>query len=136
RFTRATVGARMKVTVIGAGYVGCVSAACLAKLGHHVRLVDTDATKVSSVAAGRSPVLEPGLAELIGAMVAAGRLRTSLPADDTLTSAELAVVCVSTPSLKAGGVDTRPMQRVFAALAKAAVPRAEPLVVVVRSTIS
>ena len=125
------------VTVIGAGYVGCVSAACLAKLGHAVTVVDTDAFKVEELKHGRSPVLEPGLSELVEEQVLkTKRLRAMLAGEADLEHAGIAIVCVSTPSLRAGGVDTRPMQRVFASLAQSAAKRTSSLIVVVRSTIS
>jgi GDP-mannose 6-dehydrogenase len=126
----------MKVTVIGAGYVGCVSAACLARLGHDVTVVDTDRFKIDELQAGRSPVLEPGLAELLDRMVAEKRLHACRPSDETLVSADVVVVCVSTPSLKAGGVDTRPLQRVLASIGQAVSGRTAPLTVVVRSTVA
>lgn len=124
----------MRVVIIGAGYVGCVSGACMAKLGHEVTVVDIDTFKVGELQAGRSPVLEPGLDELVKDMAAAGRLKATLPNDAVFQQAEVAVVCVSTPSLKAGGVDTRPMQRAINALAKSMA--GQPLTVVVRSTIA
>jgi GDP-mannose 6-dehydrogenase len=126
----------MDVTVIGAGYVGCVTAACLAKLGHDVTVVDTDAFKVEALKAGRSPVLEPHLQDLVASMVEKKRLRAALPHEVRFEKTKVAIVCVSTPSLRAGGVDTRPMQRVFQSLSAASASRRDPLVVVVRSTIS
>ncbi|MFO0680465.1 MAG: nucleotide sugar dehydrogenase [Sandaracinus sp.] len=126
----------MNIAIVGAGYVGCVSAACLARLGHRVTLVDTDAFKVSEIRAGRSPILEPGLEELVHAMVGEGRLTATHDLDAVAIEAEVAVVCVSTPSLKSGGVDTRPLQRVLASLGRAVEPRPAPLVVVVRSTVA
>jgi len=125
----------MRVAVIGAGYVGCVTAACLARLGHDVWVVDTDAFKIGELAAGRSPVLEPGLDDLVAGMVAGGRLH-AVPAGTLIDGAEIFIVCVSTPSLKSGGVDSRPVQRVLAGLARGAGARTAPLVVVVRSTIA
>ncbi len=126
----------MKVTVIGAGYVGCVSAACLAKLGHEVTVVDTDRFKIDELRAGRSPVLEPGLAELLDRMRVENRLHACRPSEETLVAADVVVVCVSTPSLKAGGVDTRPLQRVLASIGQAVNGRTAPLTVVVRSTVA
>src|SRR2546421_11318533 len=64
----------MDVSVFGLGYVGCVTAACLAKAGHQVIGVDINADKVSVGAGAGSPVVEPGLEELVGDMVRAGRL--------------------------------------------------------------
>jgi GDP-mannose 6-dehydrogenase len=124
------------VTVIGAGYVGCVSAACLAKLGHDVTVVDTDPFKVKRIHQGRSAVVEPGLEGLVAAMVRTGKLKAALPQDADLSTTQIAIVCVSTPSLRAGGVDTRSMQRVFASLSASSLSRKDPLVVAVRSTIS
>jgi len=126
----------MNVLVIGGGYVGCVSAACLARLGHQVIVMDTDEHKVEQIQAGRSPVLEPGLDELLAEQVRAGRLSASAPTEQTIVDFDIAILCVSTPSLKAGGVDTRPLQRVFAFLGRAASDRRSPLVVVVRSTVA
>lgn len=126
----------MKVTIIGAGYVGCVTAACLAKRGHEVLVTDTSQAKVAELAAGSSPILEPGLSELVAAGVRAGSLRASLPSKEALLEPAVAIVCVSTPSLKAGGVDTRPLQRVFAELGKVLPERERPLVVIVRSTVA
>jgi GDP-mannose 6-dehydrogenase len=65
----------MRVHVFGLGYVGCVTSACLAQLGHDVTGVDTDPNKVALVNGGQSPLIEPGLEALIQAAVAAGRLR-------------------------------------------------------------
>lgn len=125
----------MRVAVIGAGYVGCVTAACLARLGHDVLVVDTDPFKIREIAAGRSPVLEPGLDDLVAEMTAAGRLRAEI-AGDLVGRADVFIVCVSTPSLKSGGVDSRPVQRVLTGLARSAAGSSAPLVVVVRSTIA
>jgi GDP-mannose 6-dehydrogenase len=126
----------MNVTVIGAGYVGCVSAACLAKLGHDVTVVDTDRFKVDELRAGKSPVLEPGLADLVELVVASKKLLASRSSDESLLAADVVIVCVSTPSLKAGGVDARPLQRVLASIGQAVSARQSPLVVIVRSTVA
>src|SRR5436190_23965787 len=84
----------MDVTILGMGYVGCVTAACLADRGHNVTGVDLDESKVSLLNAGKSPITEPGLSELIELVVTAGRL-------DALTNAhtlgDIALVCVGTP---------------------------------------
>ena len=64
----------MRVAVFGLGYVGCVSAACLARDGHSVIGIDVSTQKVAAVAGGRSPLIEPGLEDLVQRMVEAGRL--------------------------------------------------------------
>src|SRR5215475_5426326 len=95
----------MKVAVVGLGYVGTVTAACLAANGHQVCGVDVDAAKVGEICAGRSPVAEPGLDDLVGQVVAAGALRATTSCPDALDGAELSLVCVGTPSTARGGTD-------------------------------
>ena len=91
----------MKINVYGLGYVGSVSATCLASDGHHVLGIDVDPKKVESINAGISPVLEPGLPELMRESVDSGRLRATLdgPAD-----ADISIVCVGTPSNENGSL--------------------------------
>jgi UDP-glucose 6-dehydrogenase len=91
----------MKVAVVGLGYVGTVTAACLAANGHQVCGVDVDAAKAGEICAGRSPVAEPGLGDLVGQAVAAGALRATTSCPDALDGAELSLICVGTPSTTA-----------------------------------
>jgi UDPglucose 6-dehydrogenase len=88
----------MKISVIGCGYLGSVHAACLAELGHEVVGIDTDATKIELLAAGRPPFFEPGLAELLSATVATGRLTFSTDIADA-AGARVHFITVGTPQL-------------------------------------
>ena len=121
--------------MLGLGYVGCVTAACLAHAGHRVAGVDRDAFKVESVLAGRAPFFEPGLAELVRDAVAAGRLTATVSLADALSDADVALVCVGTPSEKNGNLGLEQLRRVSCEIAELVPGRAKPLVVAVRSTV-
>jgi len=125
----------MKVVIFGAGYVGCVSAACLAQLGHQVVAIDPNATKIEALNAGQSPVLETGLDELIAAGVRSERLRGTRQIGRELEDADIAMLCVPTPSGTGGGADLRPLTRVLEELVAGSQSREEPLPVAVRSTV-
>lgn len=124
------------VGVVGAGYVGCITAACLARRGRQVTAFDTDASKLALLRQGKSPVLEPGLDVLIEEQVRAGRLRSEEPSRETLALVDAAIVCVSTPSMPDGSVDVRPLRRALVSLAEASATRSTPLFIVIRSTIA
>ena len=102
----------MKLSVFGLGYVGCVSAACFAKEGHEVIGADPNATKVEIVNGGGSPIIEAGVGELIGEMVAAGRLRATTDAAEAIRDSEVSLVCVGTPSNANGSLDLTYVERV------------------------
>lgn len=123
------------ITVFGLGYVGCVSSACLAELGHQVCGVDRDVHKVDSVNRGEAPFHEPELPGLVARNVAAGRLRASTSAAEGLRDADLALLCVGTPSERNGNLDLEQLRRVVAEIAHLAAHRTRPLVVAVRSTV-
>jgi GDP-mannose 6-dehydrogenase len=124
-----------RITIFGLGYVGCVTAACLADLGHNVTGVDTDAHKVRSVNEGRAPFSEPGLAELVAANVSAGRLRAVADAAQGLDDSDLAMLCVGTPSEPNGSPSLEQLRRVTADIAKCAPRIRKPFIVAVRSTV-
>lgn len=92
----------MKIAILGLGYVGCVTGACLAQMGHIVTGVDVSATKVRLLNSGQSPVLEQGLDTLVGKMVAEGRLRATLNPAEALDGSDLSLVAVGTPSRRDG----------------------------------
>jgi GDP-mannose 6-dehydrogenase len=126
-----------QVAVLGLGYVGCVSAACLAALGHCVVGADRDEFKVKSVNEGRAPFHEPGLDELITEAFAAGRLRATMSVADALDRASLAFICVGTPSDKNSNIGLDQLRRVVADIRDglAGRPSERPLIVAVRSTV-
>lgn len=123
----------MIVAVFGLGYVGCVSAACLAKLGHTVYGVDPDAYKVDCLNRGQAPFHEPGLDELLADAIAQGRLKASTSAGSILMDCQVALLCVGTPSASDGSLDLTFLRRVCGEIAAA--PRPESLIVSIRSTV-
>ncbi len=93
----------MRVTMIGAGYVGLVSGACFADFGHTVTCVDKDAGKIERLEKGVMPIYEPGLAELVASNVKEGRLFFSLDAREAIKSADAVFIAVGTPSRRGDG---------------------------------
>jgi GDP-mannose 6-dehydrogenase len=125
----------MKIVIFGLGYVGCTAAACIGKSGHHVVGIDPSADKVAAIAAGRSPISEPGLAELLAETLAAGRLEASETIGNHLNDADVAIVCVGTPSGPDGAHNMSYIALVSRQIAEALRPdRATPLTVAYRST--
>jgi UDPglucose 6-dehydrogenase len=92
----------MRVTMIGAGYVGLVSGACFADFGHHVTCIDKDAQKVAALNRGEIPIFEPGLADLVEANVRQERLRFAVDTG-SINSAEAVFIAVGTPSRRGDG---------------------------------
>ena len=129
----------MKVAVVGLGYVGTVTAACLASRQHDVYGVDVDAAKVDEIRSGRSPVAEPGLDALVARVVAEGRLRATTSCAEALDRADVSLICVGTPSTARGGTDLTFLRRavddLVAALRTAAPPARRRHSVIIRSTV-
>lgn len=125
----------MKIAVFGLGYVGIVSAACLARDGHVVIGVDPQPTKVDLVNGGKPPIIEKGVGELVAEAVEAGRLRATTSPAEAVKSADLSLVCVGTPSRKNGSLETGAVQRVCEEIGAAIAAKGKPHTVVIRSTI-
>jgi len=125
----------MKLNVFGLGYVGCVSAACLAKQGHDVTGVDVNPKKVEILNRGKSPIVEVGLAEIIEDMVRAQRLRATTDISEGFKSSEASLVCVGTPSNTNGSLDLTFVERVCAQIGAALATIEKRHVVVIRSTV-
>jgi GDP-mannose 6-dehydrogenase len=124
-----------RVAVLGLGYVGCVTAACLAATGHTVCGVDRDEHKVSSVRRGEAPFYEPGLEQLVKENTALGRLTASTSTAEAMENAEIALVCVGTPSERNGNLGLDQLRRAIEDIAAACVGRTQPLIVAIRSTV-
>ncbi|HZH32732.1 MAG TPA: UDP-glucose/GDP-mannose dehydrogenase family protein [Pyrinomonadaceae bacterium] len=124
----------MKLSVFGLGYVGCVSAACFAREGHEVVGVDVHAAKVEIINDGRSPIVEAGVGELIGEMVAAGRLRATTDTAEAIRSSEVSLVCVGTPSNSNGSLDLKYVRRVCEEIGRELKAKDARHTVVIRST--
>ncbi len=123
------------LSVFGMGYVGCVSAACFAREGHTVVGVDVNPTKIGLINAGRSPIVEVGIDELVGTVVSAGRLRATDDARAAVLSTDLSLVCVGTPSNKNGSLDLRYVERVAEQIGAVLADKDADHVVVIRSTV-
>ena len=102
----------MKLSIIGTGYVGLVTGACFAEVGHEVTCVDNDEAKVKVLQAGGIPIYEPGLEEMVRQNTAAGRLRFTSSTADGVQNSEVVFIAVPTPPLPDGSVDLSFIERV------------------------
>ena len=125
----------MNVSVFGLGYVGSVSAAALAAEGHQVVGVDVSPDKVAQVNGGRSPIVEPGLGDLIAGTVSEGRLRATTDAAQAVRDSGVSLICVGTPSGRNGSLDLTQLTRVCEQIGAALSDKPAYHVVVVRSTV-
>ncbi len=124
----------MKVSIFGLGYVGCVSAACMAKGGHEVIGVDISDAKLDILREGRSPVIEADLDDIIKEGVANGRLRASKSAKEAIDATELSLICVGTPSRPNASLNLDYVARVCEQIGQALRDKTTDHVVCVRST--
>ncbi len=123
------------VAVFGLGYVGSVTAACLASIGHRVIGIDSDAHKVECLNSGKAPFFEPGLEEIIRRCAADGNLSATLKVEEALREADVALICVGTPSERNGNLGLDQLRRVCEGIARVAANSTKPLVVAIRSTV-
>ena len=123
----------MHIAMIGTGYVGLVSGACLSEFGHQVVCVDKDAAKVTSLRAGVIPIFEPGLDEVVAANVKAGRLSFETDIATAVKSAGAVFIAVGTPSRRGDG--HADLTYVFAAAEEIALALTDYTVVVTKSTV-
>jgi GDP-mannose 6-dehydrogenase len=124
----------MKLSVFGIGYVGCVSAGCFAKEGHDVIAVDVNPTKVGIINSGRSPIVEPGIGELIAEAVAKGRLTATTDSSEAVRQSGISLICVGTPGKANGSLNLDYVKRVCEEIGLALKDKSERHIVVVRST--
>jgi len=125
----------LSISVFGMGYVGSVTAACFAHVGHHVTGVDVSPAKVEMMAAGRSPIIEARMSELVEEAHKAGRLCATTDAAEAIRNSEISFVCVGTPSLRSGKLDLGYVERVVHEIGVALKQKNSYHVIVLRSTV-
>lgn len=129
----------MDIAVIGLGYVGIVTSACLAQRGHRVTGVDISNPKVDLINSGKSPIIEADIDELVQATTNSGSLRATTSMAEGLATAEMAIVCVGTPSKVDGSLETRFVETVAREIGDALRKRGQqekPFWFVLRSTVA
>jgi len=135
----------MNITMVGTGYVGLVTGTCLANMGNSVTCLDIDQSKIDALKAGKVPIYEPGLDELIARNVRQGRLEFTTDAPSAYQQAESIFICVGTPSQEDGRADLSAVMKVAEDIGQAIeagegphggdVDEAEPKIIVVKSTV-
>ena len=123
------------ISVFGLGYVGTVTAACLAHKGHNVIGVDLSPAKVEAMQAGRNPIVEPRVGELISENRAAGRLQATSVSEYAVLNSEMSFLCVGTPSLRNGKLDLGHIEPVCREIGEILKKKKESHLVVLRSTV-
>ncbi len=125
----------MKISIFGLGYVGAVSLACLARDGHEVIGVDIDTNKLDLIRAGKTPVVEEGMVDLMKSVVANGRVTVTTDTLHAVMNSDISLVCVGTPSAANGSQDQGAVLRLAESMALAIREKSVPHVVVFRSTL-
>jgi GDP-mannose 6-dehydrogenase len=124
-----------RISIFGMGYVGCVSGACLASLGHTVIGVEPNPTKVDLINSGKSPIVEKDLDTLLATAVKEGRFKATSDCNAAIAASDMAWVCVGTPSRANGGLDLKFVRRVCEQIGQALRNRNSFYTVVIRSTV-
>ncbi|MDX2031937.1 MAG: UDP-glucose/GDP-mannose dehydrogenase family protein [Blastocatellia bacterium] len=124
----------MKLSIFGLGYVGCVSAACFADAGHDVIGVDVNPLKVEIINKGLSPVVEPGVQEMIAGAVQKQHLRATTDVAGAVAETDISLVCVGTPSNQNGSLDLSYIKRVCQEIGAALGAKTGYHIIVIRST--
>jgi GDP-mannose 6-dehydrogenase len=125
----------VNISIFGLGYVGAVSLACLARDGHRVVGVDVDQAKLDLIAAGKTPVVEEGMVELMAQVAASGRVEVTRDTRHAVERTDLSLICVGTPSAPNGSQDQSAMLRLAKDLGAALRDKSTPHVIVFRSTL-
>jgi GDP-mannose 6-dehydrogenase len=123
------------ISVFGLGYVGTVTAACLAHKGHNLIGVDLSTTKVAAMEGGRSPIVEPRVSDLIADAHKTGRLHATCNSEEAVLNSDISFLCVGTPSLRNGKLDLGHIQPVCEDIGKVLKTKNSFHLVVVRSTV-
>lgn len=125
----------MNVSIFGLGYVGSVTAGCLAEMGHVVVGVDVQAEKVAAFNEGRSPIMEPGLDDILTCAYQERRLSATLITEEAVQASELSIICVGTPALSSGRLNLEYVRKVSEQISAALHRNKKPHVILFRSTV-
>ncbi|MCB2200610.1 UDP-glucose/GDP-mannose dehydrogenase family protein [bacterium] len=126
----------MRVSIFGMGYVGLVTAACLYRNGHTIVGVDIDPTKIEMLREGKSPIVEPGLPELLKAGVEAGKITATSVAAEAIAETDVSLICVGTPSRSDGAQNLSFVHRVSRQIGESIAEKDTEHTVVLRSTVT
>jgi UDPglucose 6-dehydrogenase len=126
---------KMHISVIGAGYVGLVTGACLAEIGNDVTCVDIDKGKVDSINRGETPIFEEGLGDIVGKNVAAKRLKATMDLGAAVAGTEMTFICVGTPSKSDGSTDLKHVESAAKGIGRQLSSKKNYHVIVMKSTV-
>lgn len=125
----------VNISILGLGYVGAVCAGCLSVRGHHIIGVDISTSKIDLINQGKSPIVEPGLGELLTQGKEVGRLRGTTDVQDAITHSDISFICVGTPSKPNGDLDLSHMEVVCRQIGEAIKHKDSRHTIVIRSTV-